>query len=90
MEWLTRRVWFGMMWFMRRPGLKRMRLGVSSRGGGKALHSYRRQERFARKHGLTITRMIVWLVIGILLAQFIGAFVLYMQISGGFSPDLDR
>ncbi|MBL8060499.1 MAG: hypothetical protein JNK63_07285 [Chthonomonas sp.] len=82
-----RRVWYGLMWFMRRPFLKRIRLGFTSRVKGQALESYRQQERFARRHGLAMTRVIVWLVVGILLAQILGAFVLYLQVNGGFSPD---
>ncbi|MFQ3677976.1 MAG: hypothetical protein SNJ74_08535 [Fimbriimonadaceae bacterium] len=55
---LARLIWGGMLWFMRRPPVKRFRRGFvrflpESRRAG-AWESVRRQDRFARRYGLTV------------------------------------
>lgn len=56
---IARRVWFAMLWFMRRQWMRRLQRGSvkffpegprRERAWGK----FRRQERFARKYGLKI------------------------------------
>lgn len=60
----ARRLWAAMLWFMRRPWMKRLqRNSVKIFPEGprrdKAWESFRKQERFARRYGLKI---LVWVV----------------------------
>lgn len=88
-EWLARRLWYAMLWFMRRPRVKRLRLNFpsylpeKSRAG--AWNSFRRQERWARQYGLTVMRVVVALFGSIILFQLLGALVLTLQSNGGLS-----
>ncbi len=57
-RWLARQLWFVMLWWMRRPfirRLQRMSLAyVMRRKGESARTKYLSQERWARRHGLNL------------------------------------
>lgn len=86
LNWLARRLWYLMLWTMRRPPIKRLRLTfpkyLPPSQREKAWQSFRNQERFARKYGLTLTRWIVGIVLFIFLFQLIGAGVYWMYAEG--------
>lgn len=71
-DYLSRRLWFGMLWVMRRSWMRRFQRRVLSLAPASrkeaAWQSYRRQERFARRYGLTMLRWVVsFLLISIVL-----------------------
>ena len=70
MSWLarliSRRIWAGMLWFMRRRWMKRLQRGSvrvfpAGPARDRAWNNFRRQERFARKYGLHILTFVVTL-----------------------------
>jgi hypothetical protein len=97
MSWLAGRlarfVWFGMLWFMRRPPIKRLRrssvLLVPSRCRERAWRSVVRQDRFARRWGLlTLTLMFNLLLASTLVSgSIVAATALYE--AGVFTPPVE-
>jgi hypothetical protein len=59
-NWLARRLWWGMMWWMRLPRIKRLRhrvFGFAADSPNRARReAILKQEMLARRHGLTILR----------------------------------
>lgn len=57
-HWIARRVWWAMLWFIRRPKIRRLqRMGlnlVPESRRERARQNTRRQEQWARRYGLTI------------------------------------
>lgn len=88
MMWLARRIWGAMLWFMRRPPIKWLRMNftrfVPEARREKAWESFTGQERWARRHGLRIMYWTVTIVSTIILLQVLGALVYYGQIYGWF------
>lgn len=84
-RWLARRLWFQMLWLMRRPPIKRFRreftrlLPQRMRAG--AWESVKRQDRMARRYGLAVlTGMMTLLLASIFVtAAFVGTLKLYEQ-----------
>lgn len=78
-----------MMWLMRRRRLKHLRLNFTKAlppsMRDRAWQSFRRQERFGRRYGLVLSRLLTWLVLGILTFQVIGALILTLQAQGRLS-----
>lgn len=63
---IARQLWAAMLWFMRRPWMKKLQRGsvkLFPEGDrrDRAWASFRRQERFARKYGLKILTVVVTL-----------------------------
>lgn len=84
-RWLARRLWFAMLWLMRRPGIKRLRRGfpslLPSSMRARAWESVKRQDRLARRYGLALlTGMMTLLLASIFVtATFVGTLKLYEQ-----------
>jgi hypothetical protein len=69
-EWLARRIWFAMLWWMRRPWLKRIRRTLPFIPEHKRAEAWRRikaQDAWARKHGLSIVTVAVNVMLASLL-----------------------
>lgn len=60
-RFLARQIWIALVWYMRRPPIKRMRRNVTGlmpgKFGERARQSLSRQDRFARRYGIT---MLTW------------------------------
>lgn len=91
LEFVARRVWYALLWFMRRPVLKRMRQNwvhhVPESRRDKAWERFRRQERWARRYGLTIIRFVVLLMTGVVFTQLVMAWVYWESAKGTFSAE---
>lgn len=66
-DFLSRRVWYGMLWFMRRPPIRRMQRSwvslVPEKRRSLAWASFIAQEKWAREHGLGLIRLMVLVVL---------------------------
>lgn len=88
-DFLARRLWWLLMWFMRRGPIKRMRqtwpkwLPEPRRAAAWA--HFRRQEAWAREHGLTVCRLCVQIVILSFGFQLAWRLV-FKAIDAGFMP----
>jgi hypothetical protein len=73
-DFFARRLWWSLMWFMRRGPIKSMRQNwvkwVPEKRRAAAWEHFRSQERWARDYGLTICRVCVLVVILSLSFQF--------------------
>lgn len=71
---LSRYIWRGMLWFMRRPIMKHLRRSswerLRSPHRERVRDSVLRQDRFARRYGLSILR---WILNGVLAVLMVGA-----------------
>lgn len=72
-RWLARLLWGHMLWTMRRPFIRTVRRSTAKRFG--SWESVKRQDRFARRHGLPLlTAMLTLLVASMVLtAMFLAA-----------------
>ncbi len=88
LDWVARQLWYGMLWFMRRPRIKRFRLHwhqrIAEPARTKAWNNYRRQERWARRYGLKIMQVVVTLFSLVILSQLFAALVYTLQAQGAF------
>lgn len=88
-DWIARRIWFGMLWFMRRPRIKRFRRTwiqrVPEYRREAAWSSFRRQERWGRRHGLPILRGVIGVAFVVIFAELTATWVWFMQSTGGFT-----
>ncbi len=82
-DWIARRVWFSILWFMRRPPVKRLRLTypkyLPARNREKAWESFRSQEKWARRYGLIVMKWTVGVFVIVIFIQLVGALVYTMQ-----------
>ncbi|MCB8933419.1 MAG: hypothetical protein H6534_08265 [Chthonomonadaceae bacterium] len=82
---MARRLWFAMMWLMRRPVIKRARRGfpllLPKSFQQRAWESVKRQDRLARRYGLPILIGMMTLLLGSIFvtAAFMGTLKLYEQ-----------
>jgi hypothetical protein len=80
-EFLARRIWWGMLWLMRRPAIRRLqRLSfqlVPEARREKAFRSYRAQEDWAREHGLPLLRFLI--TIFLISLMFTGIWFLVLE-----------
>lgn len=62
-DWLARRLWYAMLWLMRRPWMRRLQRRSFSLFGEErralAYAKHKRQERFARRYGLPLVRLVI-------------------------------
>lgn len=60
-DWLARRIWWLMLWFLRRPRIRRLRRRTfgfdSAAGKERRRESVLKQEALARRYGLQIVRV---------------------------------
>lgn len=87
---LARRLWAGMLWFMRRRWMRRLQrwaISLSPEGPRreKAWAGFRRQERWARRHGLRLLTGVVTVCLYAVLLNVIAALVV-TGMESGFIP----
>lgn len=89
LNWCARRVWGSMLWFMRRRPIKALRTGwirwVPAQRREKAWEDFKRQERWARRHGVTILQWTIGFAMFALGYQAIAAWTIMAQANGVFS-----
>lgn len=87
-DWLARRLWAAMLWFMRRPAIRRLQRGhvlLFPKGAREeAWRRFRAQERFARRHGLTLLRWTMVLALSLFVMSLAYLFVMRLVESGAF------
>lgn len=88
-RYLARSLWWGMLWLMRRPWMKRLQrmsfnLVPESRRA-KAWEKHRRQNAFALKYGLTMVTIAVNLFLASVLVTAAYMFALSLYDSGALS-----
>lgn len=87
---LARFTWGSLLWFMRRPPIKRLRRNwihwVPEHRRARAWEHFRSQERWARRYGLLSLRIIYGFFIVVVAAQLIAAWVYWQEATGGFRP----
>ncbi|MCW5935826.1 MAG: hypothetical protein KIT11_00775 [Fimbriimonadaceae bacterium] len=86
--WIARRVWWAMLWFMRRPWMKRVQrasINLWPEGAKResARASFRRQERLARQIGLRVLHGVFTLCL-----YFVALVVIYSLLSEVIGPEL--
>lgn len=85
-RWLARRIWFFMLWLIRRPGsriLQRAAINLSPpHKREKVRASINRQEKFARKIGLPLLTFVINLFFVSVGLTFVLLFVLNAQAEG--------
>lgn len=81
-HWLARRVWWGMLWLMRRPWMKRLqRASTRLRGPEhehKAWESLKRQNAFALRYGLKVITFSITLLLAS--AAITGSYLLLLRL----------
>lgn len=87
-DFFARKLWWGMLWFMRRPWMKRLQrwswqIQPESRRE-KARLSLQRQNLFALKYGLRLLRLTVMLFFGSVMLTLSYLAVLELQQAGAF------
>ncbi|MBX3119286.1 MAG: hypothetical protein KF784_09485 [Fimbriimonadaceae bacterium] len=87
-RFLARWVWYGMLKFLRWSPIRKRRVGwanrLRNRGDAKAIEAYKRQERFARRHGLKLVTFLMNLLIYSLLITAAYWMTLNIYVRGGF------
>lgn len=77
-----------MLWFMRRPPIKRLRRNwikwVPESRREKQWQQFRRQEAWARRYGVSIIKWTLTLFLAAILFQLVAAWVYYQQAAGAF------
>ncbi|HRF59176.1 MAG TPA: hypothetical protein PLH94_04590 [Fimbriimonadaceae bacterium] len=88
--WLARRLWFAMLWLMRRPWMRRLQRWTISRVPPErrdaARRSMYRQDRFARRHGLRVLTFAITLLLGSLLLTLFWFLGLALYEAGALTP----
>lgn len=88
-DFLARRLWWLLMWFMRRSPIKRLRQNwpqwVPEKRRAAAWAHFRQQEAWARDHGLAICRLCVLVVVLSLGFQFCW-WLVFQGIERGWLP----
>lgn len=79
-DWIARRVWWGMLWLMRRRWMRALQarfvaLAPTPAARERAKASMRRQDQFARRHGLVILRWAILVALYIVALQIAYAIV---------------
>lgn len=91
---LARNLWAAMLWFMRRPWMKRLQRGSiqwfpEGPRRDHAWESFRKQERFARKYGLRILTAVIMVCLYSIALAVAYSFLTY-AIDQGWIPLKDR
>lgn len=88
-DWLARRLWFGMLWLMRRPWMRRLqRSSVKmwpERMRDRVAQSMVRQDRFARRYGFRIVRFAILIMLASMLLTSVFLVVLKLNEEGYFA-----
>ena len=89
-SWIARRLWWGSLWLMRRPPMRRLqRASMRWMGPERADRAYRglvRQNALARRVGLPIIRALILAVLVSLLLQMVYSAALALVESGVLRP----
>ena len=66
-DWLARRIWWGMLWMMRRPTVRRMQRAslrlVPEQRRERRREGFLRSQMFARRIGLPLVKTLVWILL---------------------------
>lgn len=82
-HWLARRLWWGMLWLMRRRWMKRLQRASTRIRGPKhearAWESLKRQNAFALKHGLRILTVSITFLLASMIIT--GSYLLLLKLT---------
>jgi len=89
-NWLARHCWYWMLYFMRRPWMKRLQRRWLRPVEGKPYkrfpESFVRQNRFARRFGLTLLTLTINLFLASVIITGFYYFAMFMWDGGYFTP----
>ncbi|MBX3096676.1 MAG: hypothetical protein KF812_07425 [Fimbriimonadaceae bacterium] len=87
-EWATRRTWGWLLWLNRRPWMRiarRRAAGLEGRPGyERARANILAQERFARRHGRSILRVLFWILVVSITFQLLTWLMVFAMNQGWF------
>lgn len=93
-DYLARRLWFYMLWFMRRRWMKRLQwrtMGHAKREEEPARwEQFKRQNRFSRRIGLPLMRFMMNVFVISILISFSYATAVYLYSIGAFTVPAKR
>lgn len=89
-DWLARRLWYGMLWLMRRRWMRRLQNASINlwpkRIRPRMRESYLRQNQFARRYGLKVLRFSIFLLLASLALTLTLIIVLRLYDEGFLYP----